>query len=61
MQTVLGMVRAEDCPTHFAIFEAVSTWVDVSCSHTDAGDAENMAMWRIHVVATSGDAVLSYD
>ncbi|UZS69576.1 hypothetical protein [Pseudomonas syringae] len=48
VSTVLGHVRAEDYPSHLAIFTAVSNWVDVSCWHTDVSNAESMAMWKIY-------------
>ncbi|WP_447650440.1 hypothetical protein [Pseudomonas abietaniphila] len=57
--TVLGQVRAEDYPTHSAIFEAVSDWVDVSCWHTDDGGAESMAMWKIYGAGAAAVCVQS--
>lgn len=57
--TVLGPVRAEDYPTHSAIFEAVSDWVDVCCWHTEAGGAESMAMWKIYGAGAAAVCVQS--
>lgn len=59
VNTVLGPVRAADFPSHSAIFQAVSHWVDVSCWHTDAGDAESMAMWKIYGAGTAAVCVQS--
>jgi hypothetical protein len=56
---VLGQVSAEDYPTHSAIFEAVSDWVDMSCWHTDDGGAESIAMWKIYGAGAAAVCVQS--
>lgn len=59
VSTVLGNVRAEDYPSHSAIFAAVSNWVDVSCWHTDVSDMESMAMWKIYGAGTAAVCIES--
>ncbi len=59
VSTILGPVRAEDYPSHSAIFAAVSNWVDVSCWHTDVSNVESMAMWKIYGAGTAAVCIES--